>query len=71
VLAAQRGRDANPSPGHRADTHDYLEPRGEPTFALAIEAVLEARVDHAQAATTQAAVEQIQTAGSDAAAAVQ
>jgi hypothetical protein len=55
---------------HRADVHDYMDPRGELTWALALEAVIQKRVDNAKA-TTRANVQQgISQAGIDAAAAI-
>jgi hypothetical protein len=55
---------------HRADVHDSMAPRGELTWALAQEAVIQKRADNAAALTRAAVQGHIGQAGIDAAAAV-
>jgi hypothetical protein len=55
---------------HRLDVHDSMAPRGEMTWAHAIEDVIQQRVNKAHKAAEQSARDRISQAGIDAAAAV-
>jgi hypothetical protein len=55
---------------HRADVHDSLDPRGEMTWALALEAVIQKRAANAAILTTRTIEAHIRQAGIDAAQAI-
>ena len=56
---------------HRPDVHDSLEPRGELTWALALEAVIQQRATNAAATARREVEDTIRQAGTNAAQAVE